>query len=177
MIDIRTCIRRLFLALLGIATSAALLRPQLAQSLVIRGDDLAYRGNLSRSMAMYRRAIWFDAKNDTAVDRIAFGALMTHRRADIESGIDTTSEYLAQHPNDAVILMDRGLLLQVIRRYAGAERDFTAVGRRIHDARALTFAGFDAYHAGARKRARALWREAVAFDPNFLPAQRAMRRR
>jgi len=168
--------RRLALAAIGIAASALLLRPQLSEALVTRGDDFAYRGNLYRSAEMYHRALWWDPDNEVAADRIAFNALLVHRHDVASNAIATTTVFLSRHGTSSTILMDRALLLQIAHRYREAERDFAVVGREMRDPRALTFAGFAAYHAGAIDRARQHWRDAMAIDPAFVLARRAMKR-
>jgi len=168
--------RRLTLAAIGIGVSALLLHSQLSESLITRGDEYAYRGNLHRSSEMYHRALWLDPNNEIAVDRIAFNALLTHHRDMASNAIATITAFLSQHAASSTILMDRAMLLQIARRYRAAEHDFAVVGREMRDPRALTFAGFAAYHVGAVQRARQHWRDAIAIDPAFVPARRAMER-
>lgn len=169
-------LRRLALVAIALGISAVILRPQLASSLVIRGDDFAYRGNLQRAREMYQRAMWVNSDDGTAVDRYAFSALLSHEPHLLRAGVATASRYLAGHQDDATVLMDRGLLLQTLHNYAQAEGDFARVGALTHDARALTFAGFNALHAGDHRDARAYFARASAIDPSFIPAKRGLAR-
>ncbi|MEO6835921.1 MAG: hypothetical protein ABI231_08455 [Candidatus Tumulicola sp.] len=168
--------RRLELALSGIVISACLLRTQLADALVVRGDGCLYRARPSLALQYYRRALWLDANDGTAVDRFVFVAMTLREGGALRDGIAVASRYLERNPDDDVVRMDRAMAYRATGRPAQAVTDFATVGRRTKDARALTFAGFAAEEIGQRDRARAFWHSAVAIDPGFPAAQHALTR-
>jgi tetratricopeptide (TPR) repeat protein len=169
-------VRRVAIACTGIAAAALLLRPQISASLVTRGDDLVYQGNVGRSLVMYRRAIAIDPQNDVAVDRVAFEAVLSHRPDDRRFALAVTSRYLQEHPDRRALLMDRGLLYQQAAAYLPAHADFERAAALSGDAQAYSLAGFDALHAGRVAAAAADFRRALAIDPYFVPARRGMER-
>lgn len=168
--------RRVALALGGIFISAAIMRTQLADALVVRGDGCLYRARPACAFRYYRRAMWFDSDNGLAVDRFVFVAMMTRDRAALDEGVGLASTYLRRHPDDSVVRMDRAMVYRAAGRNARALLDFAIVGRHTHDARALTFAGFAAKSIGQRARAKTFWLAALAFAPGFPPARHALDR-
>lgn len=168
--------RRAALAGIGLAISFALLRPQLSAALVVRGDEMLYRGETAAALSFYRRALFFDRDETSAVDRVAFVTVMQHRRVPLESCMAVTSAYLRRH-QDATIVMDRALCELLLKYNAAAERDFAHVASMRRDARAFVFAGFAALHRRDRAQARHYWEEALDISPEYLPAVRALRLR
>lgn len=167
--------RRFTIAAIALSISAVLLRSQMSSALVLRGDDLAYRGNSHRALVMYRRALAFDSQNAVAVDRLAFTETITHRPGLVADAVRVATRYLNHHPDDATVLADRALASQILRRYGDAARDFAIAARITGDAQTATFAGFAALHAGNRAGARRLFTRARAVDPSFAPAMRGLR--
>jgi tetratricopeptide (TPR) repeat protein len=170
-------LRRTVLAALGVGIAAALLRPQLADALVVRGDEFLYRGDPARSLEFYRRALVADPDDGAAVDRFAFAATSLRDRAALAEAIGRACDYLRRHPEDTAVRMDRAM---AYRRFGDARRalaDFALVGARTADPRALTFAGFEARGLGESNLARRFWRSAVAVRPRFPAAVRALERR
>lgn len=168
--------RRAVLVGLALIFSGICLRSQISSALVVRGDQFGVAGDTARAAIYYRRALWFDARDGGAVDRLAFDAIMTHRRASILHALPLVSNYLHIAPNDQAVLMDRAMAEQSLGNYANAERDFARLGEIGSDARAYTFAGFGALHTGNIRRARVWWNRAIQIDPHFVPAQRALRK-
>jgi Tfp pilus assembly protein PilF len=176
MIDRRATIRRFSLALTGIGVSALLLRSQVSISMVVRGDDLLYRGQTTRALQMYERAQAFDGDDEAAVDRYAFAAFLSRRPVLVQRGIAATTVFLKRHPHAAAILNDRALLDHAASAFADAARDFARVGGSLHDPRAFTFAGFDALRAGDARGAKANFERALALNAHFLPALHGLAR-
>ena len=171
----RQSVRRLCLVLLSVAVAAIVLRPQVSSALVSRGDDLQYSGDVSRALAMYRRALSVDRDNTIAADRFAFLSMTTHAPENEETGLRLVTEVLARHPGLIALRYDRALCAHALRRYDQAARDFEAVGLRARDPRALTFAALD-FRREHIRRARELLRLAIRFDPHFEPARRDLAR-
>lgn len=169
-----TVLRRLSVAAVAVAIAAIMLRPQLSMTATLRGDEFAALGQTARSSAAYERALVLDPENGVAVDRLLTAAVL-HDRELLREEIVRATIYLHAH-SDVRVLEDRALAYQVSQRFSEAAADFTAVGRRGHDARALTFAAFDVRRLGDTYRANALLREALRVDPAFRPARRALRR-
>ena len=133
-----TPLRRTALALLGIATAACILRPQISDALVVRGDEFLYRADPARALVYYRRARAVDGDDGAAADRFAFVATMMRDARVNAEALRETSAYLQRHPDDAVVRMDRAMASAP--RDSCVERsviDFSLVGARTNDPRAL----------------------------------------
>ena len=168
--------RRAALILFGMTASVLLLRAQLADALVARGDEFLYRSQPERALQYYSRALALDAASPRAVDRFLFVATTARNRVAMHDGIARATYYLAHHPGDDVVRMDRAMAFRATGDFAHAASDFAVVGFHGRDARALTFAGFSARAAGQSLRAARLWRSALALEPKFPPALHALQR-
>jgi tetratricopeptide (TPR) repeat protein len=168
--------RRMFAAMAGVAIAALLLRSQLSDSLVLRGDACWYAGNVREALRYYGRAVWIDDDDGVAVDRLSFVAMTARDRFALRESTDVASRFLRRHPDDDVVRLDRAMAYRAMGDRAHAFDDFVAAGLHAHDPRALTFAGYAAAAQGRSRRARSLWRTALAFSPAFVPAARALAR-
>lgn len=166
--------RRAAVALAALVLGACLFCRQIADALVIRGDDFLYRNDMPNAQRRYERALEIDRGNEAAADRLAFLGMEQRTPVSLRRSIDIATIYLTAHPSDTVILADRALCYLIERRYLLALADFERAGRLTRDARYLTFAGWAARHADRRDRARALWKAALAINPQFSPAHRAL---
>ena len=170
-------LRRTAVALVGIVAAATILRPQIADALVVRGDEFLYRADPARALDYYRRALLVDADDGAAADRFAFVATtMRDPRINAEA-LRETSAYLQRHPDDSVVRMDRAMAYRTSNSSRAALADFALVGARTNDPRAFTFAGYAAQRSGDPALARRLWRAALALQPGFISAKRALERR
>ncbi len=176
MIDVPQTLRRMTAVVIAVALAGVLLHAQIASALVTRGDDLTYRGDAVRARLMYERSLLFSPGDPIAEDRLVFSELMTHRRSAIEDALERSALFLKADAASDEVRQDRALGLQMLKRYASAAQEFAVVGMRRHDARALTFAGIDALHAGETARARRWLDEALRYDPADLAARRARNR-
>jgi tetratricopeptide (TPR) repeat protein len=174
---IPSALRRVMLAVAGAGLSAVILRPQIADALVVRGDEFLYRAQPARALPYYRRALNLDGDDAAAVDRFAFVSMMLRDPAAIDETIRDTSAYLNRHPDDTIVRMDRAMAYRRAGISRGELADFAFVGARTMDPRALTFAGFAADGLGRRSLARRFWRAAIAAQPGFPSAIRALERR
>jgi hypothetical protein len=170
-------LRRTLLALTGVAISALLLRSQVADALVVRGDEFLYRAQPSRALGYYARALMVDSDDGAAADRFAFVAMIVRDRRAITETLRETTVYLQRHPEDSVVRMDRAMAYRVAGVARGAMEDFALVGARTGDPRALTFAGYAADSLGRRTLARRFWRAAIGAQPGFPSAIRALESR
>ncbi|HVA34434.1 MAG TPA: hypothetical protein VNG31_09815 [Candidatus Baltobacteraceae bacterium] len=175
MSDIPTW-RRVALAAIALAVSGWLLRGQIADGLVVRGDEMLYRGAVSAALTYYRRAMLLDPGDGAAVDRFAFFAMNTHDGAKLRESVAIASRYLQDHPGDDVVRMDRAMAYRSLADNRDALPDFARIGKRAGDARALTFAGYCALALGQRHRAVGLLRDAVALAPSLPAARDALMR-
>ena len=169
-------IRRLACAFAGIAVAAVLLRGQLADALVTRGDDAARNGDTRAAMRAYERAIIFDPRSTVAADRLAFALAIRHERRSAEHSVAVATTALMFRPDDAPLAADRAFAEMELRRWSAAERDFAAAGLHAHDARYDHLAAHMALRRGDRRSARAYAARAVAADPAFHPAAALLRR-
>ena len=136
-----TRIRRFAVALTGLAIASGVFRSQVAQALVVRGDDFMYRGNRQSALKHYARAVVMDPDLSVAVDRYVFVSMEAHTAAAVRSGILTANAFLSRHPTDATVHADRALCYLTLRRYAAAMQDFEI---------AAHFSGSSQYRIAAR---------------------------
>ena len=167
--------RRLALALTGVFVSGYLLRPQISEALVMRGDERLYRGSTNEALIYYRRAIDADPLNGSAVDRFVFAAVSLRKRSVVREAIDISSRYLRRRSGDDTVRMDRAMAFRLVGDWRRAADDFERVGVRERDATALTFAGYAALTLREQRRAVALWHIALTVDRNFRAARHALR--
>lgn len=163
--------RRFALAAIALGIAAWVVRGQVADALVTRGDEWLYRAMPGRALQYYRRAVWLDAGDAAAVDRFAFAAALLRDGRESEESIAFSTAYIARHPGDAVVRMDRAMAERAIGQTRRALADFAAVGMEKHDPRALVFAGHAARMLGERSYARDLLIAALALQPD-MPAAR-----
>jgi tetratricopeptide (TPR) repeat protein len=168
--------RRLLLAGVGIAITAFLTRAQIADAVVLRGDECLYRSQPESGLRYYRRALWIDAGNGVAVDRFLFVAMTLRNVTALREGVQLASKYLLENSGDDVVLLDRAMAYRALGRPAAALADFSLIGARRGDGRALTFAGYEARALGHYALARSLWRQALRLDPRIVAARHALER-
>lgn len=121
--------RRLAIVLTSLALSALLFHRQVATALVTRGDEFLQRGRVERANLYYSRALTFDTRSSIAADRSAFAGILLRTPHALDAAERAASLGLAAHPDDADLLMDRGLCYQLERRYAEAALDFGHAAR------------------------------------------------
>lgn len=171
-----SALRRCLVAAFALLVSAGIFHRQIADALVIRGDEMLYRSRPADALHYYRRALWFDGDDGVAVDRFAFAASLSGDRADLREAVACATRYLAGNAGDAVARMDRAMIYRRLGRAAEALDDFATTGIQTRDPRALSFAGFEAAALGDRGRARSLWQAALAVAPAFPAARHALQR-
>lgn len=169
-------LRRIALAAAAVAISGVLLRGQMADALVVRGDEFLYRSDSRAALRYYRRALQFDATNAVALDRLLFVATTLRDRAGMRDGVERAATYLEGRPDDDAIRMDRAMAWRALGKSSFAWIDFGVVGYRTRDARALALAGFAAHDAAREIAARRLWRAALTLAPGMPAASHALAR-
>ncbi|HKU66889.1 MAG TPA: hypothetical protein VJP85_03840 [Candidatus Baltobacteraceae bacterium] len=162
-------LRRFAAALLALAIAGVTFRPQLAQALVVRGDDYLYRGDTNAALERYRRALALSPSLEAAADRYVFVSMQQHTARALHDGIAEASRYLLHRPGDATLLSDRALCYLREKRYERAQRDFERSAGTL-GAQAYVFAGWAAHHAGRFAAAQRLWRRALSAQPHYRPA-------
>ncbi|HUA09832.1 MAG TPA: hypothetical protein VMA98_11245 [Candidatus Acidoferrales bacterium] len=173
MIDLRSSLRRFFVAAAALALAFPLLRPAISEALVSRGDALLYARD-GRAMEKYHEAWLLDRGSSDAADRYVFAAFLARR--ELESAVDVATATLTVRPRDVRLRMDRALCLHVLGRIAAASRDFEQAGREARDVQALALAADDAMKLHELRRTRTLLSLAHRIDPGYLPVARALRR-
>ncbi len=168
--------RRFCIAVASMTLAARIFAPQVADGLVLRGDDFMYRNAPVEAMSRYERALSIDSANASATDRVVFVGMELRTAQSLRRAVDVATGYLRRQPNDAVILADRALCYLIERRYALAQADFERAATVRRDARYFVFAGWAARHERDSRRARQLWLRALAVDPNYTLARRALER-
>jgi Tfp pilus assembly protein PilF len=162
------------MAAVALALSALLFRGDIADAVVLRGDQLLMQGNTRAASAHYWRAMSIDASSPLAADRLIFAAVLLRDKGGVRATLRIADNALRARPGDTVLLNDRALLLLLLQRFAPAERDFARAAALQHSAQLYVFAGWAARDAGDRRSANALWRKALSIAPGFAPARAAL---
>lgn len=169
--------RRIAIVATALLFAACLFHSQIAQALVIRGDDYLYQGRVPDAQERYERALTFDNRLEVAADRFVFISMERHTKTSLEKGIRTATEFLRAQPNDFTLLADRGLCYLAARQYTAARRDFARAASISGSASDFVFAGWAAWRAGDRVSARGLWHRALVADPRNRSARIALAER
>ena len=167
-------LRRLAVAAFALFLAAVLLHTQLADALVVRGDDFLIQNRYESAGVRYLRALWFDSGSRSAADRYMFVALERRAPRELRAAIAVADSYLLRQPRDSVILLDRALCYLILRKYRFALLDFERSAGITRDPQTLVFAGWAAKRAGRRSEAIGLWLAAVRSRPGYFPAQAAL---
>lgn len=162
--------RRFLVAFLAIACAGVLFRAQVADALVIRGDDYLYRGDPVDALERYRRALSLMPSLQVAADRYVFVSMEEHTAPALRRATDLAGSYLRSHPSDAVLLADRALCYLHLHRYVLAQRDFEKAAQVSRAPGNYVFAGWAALRAGRTPQAKALWRRALRLHAGYRPA-------
>jgi tetratricopeptide (TPR) repeat protein len=171
---LKTIMGRAFLAALGLAVSALLFRTQIADALIVRGDDMLIQNAYDAAGNRYLRALWLDRGSVVAIDRLVFVALQERTPGALRSAATLASGYLGTHRPEQTVLFDRALCYLKLRRYAWAYADFLRAARLSGDPQQYTFAGWAARRAGDAKLAAASWSYALHIRPGYRPAAVAL---
>ncbi len=166
--------RRVALAVAAVAVSGILLRGQLADALVVRGDEFLHRSNSKVALRYYRRALRFDANNTVALDRLLFVSTLLRDRAQMKDAVERSTGYLERRPDDDVVRMDRAMACRALGDTSTAAADFAVAGYRTRDARALALGGFAARTVADERAAERLFRAALALAPKMPAALHAL---
>jgi tetratricopeptide (TPR) repeat protein len=162
--------RRFVLSAIALLCAAVLFRSEIAEALIIRGDDYLYRGDRASALQHYQRALSAAPWSETAADRYVFVSMERQSIASRRAALSIADRYLRAYPHDAVLLADRGLWYLHAHRYADAQRDFAAAAVAARSVSDYVFAGFAAEHARNRRAARLLWLAALREQPGYKPA-------
>lgn len=154
--------------------AALLLRPQISDALVQRGDASFERSAGGDALRYYDRALRLNPDSQTAADRYVFALLQRHGTAAVNRAVAAADAYLERHPGDAQILADRAMCYLLLKRYAAARSDFAAAAPVTHEPRYYVFAGWLARHERDAQGARRLWRLALKLDAHYAPALAAL---
>jgi tetratricopeptide (TPR) repeat protein len=163
-------LRRFAIAAIALTLAFVLFRSQVAQALIVRGDEFLYRGNTAAALERYQRALVLMPQSQTAADRYAFLSLQQNTPASLQRAITIAGRFLRRHQDDAVLLNDRALCYLHQKRYALAQKDFERAARSSNAPESFVFAGWAAEHAGRMKSARTLWRLALSVRRGYRPA-------
>ena len=156
------------------AVSLALFHRQLADALVVRGDDMLIQNVYSGATERYQRALWFDPGSVVAIDRLVFVALQQRTPGALRSATALASGYLSTHRTNPTLLFDRALCYLRLKNYQLAYMDFSRAAQLTGDPEQYTFAGWAARRAGRQHQAWALWRRALRMRHGYRPAVAAL---
>lgn len=145
-------VRRFTLCALALSVAGSLFRPQLADALVARGDELLYRNQPVAAEVHYARAVALDPDSGVAADRFVFTAMRQHTPAALARAFGAATAYLKRHPGDPAVLTDRALCDLIAKHYAAASRDFLRAARNAGYRRELLFAAIAERRARERQR-------------------------
>lgn len=167
-------LRRVWVAAFSLLLATVLFHVQLADALVVRGDDFLIQNRLGPASDRYARALWLDAGSRTAADRYIFVALQSRSREHIRSAIGAANAFLSAHRLDSSILFDRAMCYLMLKQYRAALVDFRRSAYLTGDPQVYVFAGWAAKRAGKRAEAAHLWRAALRLHSHYLPAAVAL---
>lgn len=128
------------IGMLSIVIASLLLRTQIADALVLRGDEFLVRNDLTRARTHYWRALWIDGASSAAVDRTIYVAVLLRNPAELNHAIALASAFLRRFPGDAAIRADRGLCYLLVRRYSLAAEDYSRAAHETRDPQIRMFA-------------------------------------
>jgi tetratricopeptide (TPR) repeat protein len=172
----RSIARKCLLIVVALGASGVLLHRELSDALVVRGDGALYRARPDDALHYYRRALWMDPQDGVAVDRLAFVALLSGDVRSRHDAVAICTTWLAAHPADTIVRLDRAQLQRRLGHADAARSDFELAGFQSADASALTFAGFIALRRGDRAAARRDFSAALRIAPRFRVALRGLAR-
>lgn len=170
-------LRRFAVAVFALSCASVLFRTQVADALVIRGDEYMYRGDRIAALERYKRALTIAPGLEVAADRYVFVSLERQTPSSLRAAIAVADRYLRRHPSDAAVLSDRALCYLHLQRYGLAQQDFERAAKATHEANDYVFAGWAAARAGHLRQADGLWREALRVHPGYRPAMAALSER
>ncbi len=171
---LNTTAGRIFLALLSLAIGLPLFHTQVADALVVRGDDLLVQNSYDGAAVRYSRALRLDPGSVVAIDRLTFVALQQKSTEAFRSVAARASEYLRAHPTEPTVLFDRALCYLKQKHYGSAYLDFSRAAQLTQDPQQYTFAGWAARRAGRLDRAITSWRQALRIRHGYRPAAVAL---
>ncbi|HEX5275242.1 MAG TPA: hypothetical protein VFW34_08195 [Candidatus Rubrimentiphilum sp.] len=171
---LNTAAGRIFLAALSLAIGLVLFHTQIADALVVRGDDMLVQNAYDQAAQRYSRALRFDPDSVVAIDRLAFVALQGKRADALRLATDRASEYLRTHPAEPKLLFDRALCYLKQKHYLSAYADFLRAAQLTHDPEQYTFAGWAARRTNKLAQAVDAWRRALRIRPGYRPAAAAL---
>ncbi len=169
--------RRLGIAIVSLCVAALMFRREIAEALVVRGDEYLYRGSVLQALERYRRALSIFPGAQVAADRYVFVSMQSRSPHALEHAIAVATRYLDVNQNDALLLADRALCYLHARRYALAQADFERSARVTNSSENYVFAGWAAERQGRHAAAVALWRAALRMRPHYVPALIALKDR
>lgn len=169
--------RRFAIAFVALALCALFFHDEIAEALVVRGDDYLYRGDTASALERYSRALHIAPSSQAAADRFVFVSLQRNTGASLRIAVSVATRYLSAHSHDPVLLTDRALCYLHEKRYAQAELDFERAARVSAAPDDYVFAGWAAEHMGRKYAARVLWKKALSIRRNYRPALIALAER
>jgi hypothetical protein len=117
-----------------------------------------------------------DPNSEVAVDRFVFFGIQERSAEVLNESAAVASSYIATHPEDGLVRVDRALCFEILKRHGAAATDFAIAASRLHSAKYYTFAGWARYRAGDRREARMLWNSALSIQRAYRPALRALQK-
>lgn len=143
--------RRCTIAAVSCALAWLLLRPFVADALRARGDEFLRSGDPRGAQRYYLRAIAVDPACEGAVEQYTFSSLEIRSPENLSMGIRIADAYLALHPANVPVRIDRALALFAARS-SRAARELGSIGESLHDARFVQLGAIAARRTGDAQR-------------------------
>lgn len=159
----------------ALAISAALFRPFVADALVSRGDEFLHSADLATARIYYLRAVRIDPRSETAAERLTFVGFRLGDPQTLRASIAFADAYVMKHPASRNVRYDRAFALWASGQDARAATEFLRLGRERRDFRLFGLAAHAALRSGRPRLARYAFARALAINPQYVAASRALR--
>jgi tetratricopeptide (TPR) repeat protein len=169
-------LRRLLIPLVSIPLAGLLFHAQLADGLVIRGDNEFQSGNAVAASKFYNRARWFDRDSSAAAERITTLGIMSRSASFIHDAMRVADDELTRKPGDTIVRQNRALLYQKANQPERAYADWRVVALQTNNPVIVEFAARNAERHHQFDLARRFYQRSLELNPRRVSARNALAR-
>jgi Tfp pilus assembly protein PilF len=169
-------LRRFLIPVVAIPIAGLLFHAQVADGLVIRGDDEFQSGNARAAYKFYQRARFFDHDSSVAAERITTLGIMSRSATFVHQAVAVADDQLARQPGDTLVRQNRALLEQKLSQPDRAYADWRLVALQTTDPVVVEYAARAAERHHQFDLARRFYQRTLQLNPNRATARRALAR-